>query len=221
MPLKSQTIFNFKYRRPTDDATVDSVLPHNSQAPAKYYRKVACPSQCENEVVINDVFGDVRTCPKVIGGSNRCVPLNANSKINANVPVDVNGNLTKKYYASSRAYLQARCRTYDQRSFHFTNSSTGELQANCCGNDAGYVSGNCRTVAYKPNNKKYSTQGAVTASSRILRLKYNTITASSGPNNANCPSCVKYPSNQTQTVPLQTNTPFLCFRRNGTKTGCA
>ena len=36
----------------------------------------------------------------------------------------------------------------------------------------------CRadTTIYKPNNRQYATQGAVSSSSRILRLQYNTIT---------------------------------------------
>ena len=34
-------------------------------------------------------------------------------------------------------------------------------------------------VQYKPNNPQYSTQGAVSSSSRIARLKYNSITNSS------------------------------------------
>ena len=33
-------------------------------------------------------------------------------------------------------------------------------------------------IYYKPNNPQYSQQGAVTASSRLLRLKYNSITNS-------------------------------------------
>ena len=38
--------------------------------------------------------------------------------------------------------------------------------------------GRCRadTTIYKPNNRQYATQGAVSSSSRLLRLQYNTIT---------------------------------------------
>ena len=38
--------------------------------------------------------------------------------------------------------------------------------------------GRCRadTTIYKPNNRQFATQGAVSSSSRILRLQYNTIT---------------------------------------------
>lgn len=204
MPLKSQTIFSFKYNKPkTGDI---------------FYRKVACPENCDNSVTVKDVFGNVRTCPKVIGGSSNCVPLSANTRINANVATDASGNLVKKYYTSNAEYLKARCKTYEQKSFHFTrNGST--LQANCCGNEAGYVSGNCKATVYKPNNTKYSVQGAVSAGERLNRLRYNTITRSSGLNRANCTSCTKYPPVNERNQLVKDS---ICVRpwKNGNKNSC-
>ena len=83
--------------------------------------------------------------------------------------------LEKKYYTDSRAYLRARCQTFDQK------SNIGEKS----GTDGFYKSTNCydlskcknkQNVVYKPNNKKFATQGAVSSGSRLLRLKVDTIT---------------------------------------------
>ena len=186
MPMKNQTIFRFNYRKPSKTDEVKIMNFSKSQALATYYRKEACPKDCNNSFVVRDVYGNVRTCPKVIGGSSRCVPLSGNTMINANVPTQANGFPTKKYYTSNTEYMKARCKTYQQRQFNFT-SDGGDLQANCCGNQAGYVSGNCRKVVYKPNNKPFSVQGAVSSGSRLLRLKYNTI--------AKNQNGVKYPPN--------------------------
>ena len=204
MPLKSQTLFSFKHSKP--------------KTGYNYYRKETCPDNCDNRVTVNDVFGNVRTCPKVIGGSSRCVPLSGNTSINANVSTDASGNPSKKYYSSNREYMQARCRTYDQKSFHFMRNG-GSLESNCCGNDAGYVSGNCKTTYYKPNNAKYSVQGAVSAGERLNRLRYNTITRSSGLNRANCTSCVKYPPVNQRNELVKDS---ICVRnwKNGNKVSC-
>lgn len=91
--------------------------------------------------------------------------------------------LSKKYYTTSNAYLQARCNTFKQKQFNFSNKSSNsknnEYDANCsCSNmPEGCSSDNsCRTTIYKPSNTKFATQGAVSGSSRIARLKYDTIT---------------------------------------------
>ena len=96
--------------------------------------------------------------------------------------------LNKKYYTDTKSYLQSRCQTYDQKlstnpipENNYTglasDSPTGSqvyYTDNCskkCTNDNSRV----RTI-YKPNNQQYSQQGAVDSSSRLDRLKYNTIT---------------------------------------------
>jgi hypothetical protein len=48
----------------------------------------------------------------------------------------------------------------------------------------------CNTVIYKPNNYKYATQGAVSSSTRMLRLNVNTITS----NAASFKSSINYAS---------------------------
>ena len=83
--------------------------------------------------------------------------------------------LEKKYYTDSRAYLRARCQTFDQKSRIGEKSET----------DGFYKSTNCydlsmcenkQRVIFKPNNKGFATQGAVSSGSRLLKLKLETIT---------------------------------------------
>lgn len=186
MPYKNQTMFRYKNRNPSYTATNNSTGFSKQQSVANYYRKERCPENCNNTYQVNDVVGNVRTCPKVIGGSSRCIPLNANTMINANVPTQPNGFPAKKYYTSNKEYMYARCKTFDQNQFNFYRSS-GVLESNCCGNEAGYSSSACNRVVYKPNNTPFSTQGAVSSSTRLMRLKYNEIVRP--------PTGVKYPPN--------------------------
>lgn len=102
--------------------------------------------------------------------------------------------LNKKYYSDRKSYLESRCLTYDQRLSgsraegvnYFnedgsiiwpSNSSTGsqiretlECSKSCDPNGTTKV----QTI-YKPNNNQFATQGAVSSSDRLLRLKLNTI----------------------------------------------
>jgi len=96
--------------------------------------------------------------------------------------------ISKTYYKDSRAYLRARNNLYKQNLtalpvstiiyldesnnlLHPTDASNGPQvrhTENC------YNGNICQTI-YKPNNRPFSQQGAVDSSSRIVRLKLNTI----------------------------------------------
>ena len=78
-------------------------------------------------------------------------------------------------------YLQSRCKTFYQNTFNYQMvGNTG--RSNCAQSIGGEENGcSCASdsqqgsrVTYKPSNKKYSTQGAVSSSARLDRLKYNT-----------------------------------------------
>lgn len=92
------------------------------------------------------------------------------------------------YYTSNAQYLESRNKLYQQNQFHLLRSgdptatpggpgSMDNVYASAtpahCGNDpiTTYV-----PVYYKPNNSNYGTQGAVSSSTKLLRLRYNTIT---------------------------------------------
>lgn len=95
-----------------------------------------------------------------------------------------NKNNSKNFFSSSSQYLHGRNKTFQQNQFNNlriegTHSSENVYASNtpqtCGGTDAngnpGYV-----PVYYKPNNAKFAQQGGVSASTRLVQLKYNTIT---------------------------------------------
>lgn len=105
--------------------------------------------------------------------------------------------ISKKYYSDRKAYLQSRCLLYDQKlsgnkipGITYWNTTLNQpiLPSNDliygtqnratenCLNCTNTVRNNTNTTIYKPSNFQYAKQGAVDSSSRITRLKYNTIT---------------------------------------------
>ena len=112
-------------------------------------------------------------------------------------------NVSRAYHSNTSTYLQARCMTYQQKQtfskmtdtpnqyvtpsgvpVNPSNSRTGSqvyYSTNCGNSERIYQtaddSRNCRTtVIHKPNNTKYGVQGAVSAGTRLERLKLETIT---------------------------------------------
>ena len=98
-------------------------------------------------------------------------------------------NNEKKYNYSYNDFL--RIKRYSK---NLPSSSkwktTGESSSSGYGGDCKNTDGTCNTgvpkVIWKPNNKKYGVQGAVTSSSRLDRLKLDTIRA--GKSSKNCGS---------------------------------
>tara|TARA_B110000971_G_scaffold216053_1_gene250483 strand:+ start:426 stop:1550 length:1125 start_codon:yes stop_codon:yes gene_type:complete len=107
--------------------------------------------------------------------------------------VYANTNLKKNYYTTTKSYLQNRCNTFEQKSFNFQTKSDFPLAkpgsalatdntyfANCYP----YVGPNengpsnpigCKLTVYKPNNPQFAKQGAVSSSTRLLKLNVDTI----------------------------------------------
>ena len=97
----------------------------------------------------------------------------------------------KKYYTDSRAYLQSRGRTYQQNqatgikvdgvSYFDANGKPLHPSDDSSRGPTNYSKTfgdkpDCEdTLIYKPSNHKFSTQGAVSSGSRLLRLKMDTI----------------------------------------------
>jgi hypothetical protein len=95
------------------------------------------------------------------------------------------------YSYTNSQYLRRKCQTYD-RNLPVTTKGT-DVFGNCS-EDTTACNGK---ITYKPNNAKYSTQGAVTGGERLLRLKYNTI---AGDINDNSSCCRKYTGESTQNI---------------------
>ena len=132
--------------------------------------------------------------------------------------------IDKKYYTDSRAYLRARCQTFDQK------SKIGEAVAY---STVGFKSTNCydlsgcenkQNVIYKPSNNKFATQGAVSSGSRLLRLKVDTITRNANSFSAYgdaAQNAGRYNGNSTAPYFLKSKeNKGVCFRRNGKMTMC-
>ena len=85
---------------------------------------------------------------------------------------------TKKYYSSSKEYLHSRNRRFQQNEFHNVHEQADSTKTAFRSNTVPFCTGqdDYIPVFYKPNNGKFGQQGAVDASSRITRLKYDTIT---------------------------------------------
>lgn len=77
------------------------------------------------------------------------------------------------YYTSSSQYLQSKCKTYSQNQVSYNRNANGIGRPDCQSSNQ-----SCNRNTYNPDNKKFSKQGAVSASERLLRLKYDTIESS-------------------------------------------
>lgn len=97
--------------------------------------------------------------------------------------------LNKKYYTTSKAYLYARCQTFDQKATtvkragvaYYTPEGKPALPSDSETGAQVFNTGNCPTnctntgkpitTIYKPNNIEYAQQGAVDCSTRMMRLR--------------------------------------------------
>ena len=84
--------------------------------------------------------------------------------------------LSTDYTSSTSEYLKSRCKSYDSRQIVSKNDDNKSTFRNS--NYQGYISTSCPTnrcvtTTYKLSNPQYSTNSAVSSSSRLERLKYN------------------------------------------------
>jgi len=119
---------------------------------------------------------------------NKCITCDPQT----NVIKSAVTKLNKNYYTTSKAYLQSRCQLYNQKSSPIPKSGVTYIDAN--GNpvwpsdsangsqvydmttcEKQCASGAKVTTIYKPNNVNFGVQGAVASSTRLMRLKQNTI----------------------------------------------
>ena len=108
--------------------------------------------------------------------------------------------MSKAYYSDTRAYLQSRCKRYDQKlstnpvpgvqyigADHTPNwpnndclgpqtRLTGSCLYPACSQTQGLEPTKCQgTTIYKPNNVPFAKQGGVSSSTRTLSLRVNTV----------------------------------------------
>lgn len=119
--------------------------------------------------------------------NNRCRACNPEAHVIKSATTIVN----KNYYTDSRAYLRSRCKTYDQKivlskktGVTYLDSNNNPIAPSNDPNGSQVFNTNCyndkcpavATTIYKPNNKQFAQQGATSSSSRVAKLKYDTIT---------------------------------------------
>ena len=125
-----------------------------------------------------------------------CSSLSSNSVClttaqNALNRVRSSGNIKKKfnvdkntdvYYTSSKQYLESRNKLFTQNQYNFLKEGNPQAKPgspralkNLFSPGGNTFCSQITPVYYKPNNSQYAQQGAVSASSKIARLKYNTI----------------------------------------------
>lgn len=90
---------------------------------------------------------------------------------------------TIKYCYNYKQYLQKKCKSFDQRSYHYDPSPAvtkenryqpKKYKSQCYSNN-----NNCRISYFKPSNSTFSIQGATSSSNRVQQLKIRTITQNS------------------------------------------
>lgn len=205
MPTQKIGMLFYKNIIPNDITPYSEPRFNTRAPPAKYFRKGlnCCETETTKQQVV-EVYKNVKEC---CDGFTSLAPRTANTAF----PFDACGN-RPDYYTTNTQYLQSRCKTYDQRKYNFNRDpNTGEATANCCSAKDGL----CKSVVYKPNNAQYSTQGAVDASTRLLRLKYNTVTTSAKYNQYR-----RLYRGDTIEQPLLQDAPPKRPYRNGEKTIC-
>ncbi len=97
--------------------------------------------------------------------------------------------LKPTYYNRMTEYLQNRCKLYQNKQYNFLADTEGADPTVTPGNTPAAANNTylancastrqdgCRTVIYKPSNPSFANQGAVSASGRTAKLKYDVVTA--------------------------------------------
>ena len=172
MTLINTTTNSYKYDYNQETGSADSNA--FKARPLKHWRKVLCKTSNCNDLtqeIIKDKSSECGNCDpkKFIIRSGMTEKL-----IN---PVN-NEEPKIKYCYSNITYLKSKCKTYNQLltgTANDINNPTTRSTLDCA---TGCYSNSSVDFTYKPSNKDYHTQGAVSSSSRLHRLKYNTITDS-------------------------------------------
>ena len=151
--------------------TLDINITNNS-----YERPKTCSALSENDVCLT----------QEVNARNR---VRSSGMVRKKYNPDVNNTSlpNDSYYTNASQYLASRNRTFQQNQYNYVRQGDKTLKPGTNGASENQYSSNsvnrCANapnsyvpVYYKPNNAQYAQEGAVSASSRITRLKYDTMT---------------------------------------------
>lgn len=100
---------------------------------------------------------------KCVGGTN-------------NVRRSANTNLSTKYHRNYQSYLKSKCKTYEANARLGSKNVDGTYNSSKCSTLTSADGSTCnKPIIYKPSNKIFSTQGATSSSTNILRKKNDAI----------------------------------------------
>ena len=134
-----------------------------------------CPcSDLQNQEVFNEPASVGQTILDCLSNPSNCNTGSCcPSRTRQQKIQNKNGVINRNYNHSYGQYLRRKCKGFYSKSFHHNLNTTTHLGAPQCSNSNtcfGDVCSPAPTI-YKPNNAKYSQQGAVSSSERLLRLK--------------------------------------------------
>ena len=150
------------------------------------YRKTLTCGTCETTQIYKD---NASLCPDDVCYTPPIIKSKNNNTINGVTTPDTSYNYT------SHQYLRRRCKSFVTNNSTLEYDGTSLARSPCCNET-------CSTITYKPNNEPFMVQGAVESSSRLERLKYDTI--SQGRNG--CCGTRLY-SDQTQNINIHKKAP--------------
>lgn len=123
-----------------------------------------CDNNISNANIIHDYVLDKPEPCLGIKTEKGCVGGNTNVRRSAST------NISKNYHQTTSSYLRSKCQTYNQNlTIGKQTDNDNEYNMTSCS------SSKCNKTVFKPNNKPFTTQGSVSSSTRLLRLKQNTI----------------------------------------------
>jgi hypothetical protein len=186
--MYKQLIYSYKVEKNKPEPLTSNSYP--SCRPLKHYRKQGvqsslpvnstCNSNC-SPVTIGLPYGllgknengESKMCCENTQGPvgsvhGNVISFSGNAKLRSSVQPNLK---TKPYYTESNSYLKSRGNTFHAKStFSFEGSdgsSYNETTQTICPQPV-------KTI-YKPNNRNFSTQGAVSSDTRLHKLKHDTI----------------------------------------------
>jgi hypothetical protein len=199
-----QLIYSYKFQKNVSDVAYNTNY-YPTNRPMKMYRRQGiqtaintytnanqpCNLSCSLnkqiglpiKMLSKDNYGITTTCcTDTLGpiGPNGFTESNTGNVISFSGNAKLKGAIQpkqKSYYSESYSYLRSRGNTYSTKDkFRSTPTPTPEntyyeIQEGLpqCGSPS-YI-----TTVYKPNNKPFATQGAVSSSTRMVKLDYDTI----------------------------------------------
>ena len=157
--------------------------------PGGYQANQQCSTNCDGVGVVNIlpiITDNLSDNPNIITTTPEfcCNPQRNAEKMVIYASQSYNN---PNYYTSYTQYMQNKCETYEQKVANFVKPVLCDPYSNSYIVDCQYVLNDsainkkrCNVAIYKPNNRRFLAQGAVSSSAKILRDNTNTLRCNGG-----------------------------------------